>query len=261
MRQKFICGNWKMNGTLEETRTLLQGLINQWNDAYNEVEVAVCPPHTSLVTAKELLALVPVQLGAQNCHYEVKGAFTGEVSPIMLAELGCSHVILGHSERRTYFKETDQIISKKVRAAIAAGLRPILCIGETLEERELDKMEEILKKQLRGSLEEIGVEEIKKVTIAYEPVWAIGTGKTATPEQAQAAHEFVREEIRLMYGNETSFDVIIQYGGSMNEKNALELLSQPDIDGGLIGGASLKADAFLQIVGAAHKAMHAKHSV
>lgn len=255
MRTKFICGNWKMNGTLEETRTLLQGIINGWQDEYRKVEVAVCPPFTSLAVTQELIGLIPVQFGAQNCHYESRGAFTGEISATMLAETGCSYVILGHSERRTYFHESNELINKKLRTVLNTGLRAILCIGETLEEREAGKTEEVLKVQLHSALAGISSEELFYVTIAYEPVWAIGTGKTATPEIAQAAHQFIRKEIAVIYDQAVADTIIIQYGGSMNDKNAYELLQQPDIDGGLIGGAALKADSFLAIVNSAARVL------
>jgi triosephosphate isomerase len=252
MRRKFICGNWKMNGTLEETTDLLAGIIAWWDDKYRGVEIAVCPPFTSISKALETLSGRGVQIavGAQNCYSEPKGTFTGEVSARMLAEAGCTYVILGHSERRTIFNESDELINRKVHAALSAGLKPILCIGESLDERELNRTFEILLNQLKGSLRDVSAKQMKNVTIAYEPVWAIGTGRTATPEIAQDAHSFIRLELQKMFGD-VADEVIIQYGGSMKPENARELLSQPDIDGGLIGGASLEAKSFVALIEAA----------
>lgn len=250
-RQKFVCGNWKMHGTVTETESLLQAMMSQWDDSIGNVELCVCPPFTSLATAASMLVSSGIQLGAQNCHFEAKGAFTGEISPMMLAEAGCSYVILGHSERRTIFGEKDVEIAKKVRAVIDVGMRAILCIGETLEERESNKTEQVLHDQLIGSLEGVMIEHMEKVVIAYEPVWAIGTGKTATPQQAQDAHAFIRARLGSMYSDEVAASTRILYGGSVKADNSRELFGQPDIDGGLIGGASLKADSFLDIARAA----------
>jgi triosephosphate isomerase len=252
MRRKFICGNWKMNGTIEETTSLLAGIIAWWDDKYRDVEIAVCPPFTSISKAIETISGRGVQIavGAQNCYSEPKGAFTGEVSARMLAEAGCTYVILGHSERRTIFGETDDLVNKKIHAALSAGLKPILCVGESLDERELNRTFEVLLNQLHGSLRDVNAKQIKSVTIAYEPVWAIGTGRTATPEIAQDAHSFIRLELQKMFGD-VADEVIIQYGGSMKPENARELLAQPDIDGGLIGGAALEAKSFIAIVDAA----------
>ena len=250
MRRIFICGNWKMNGTLEETSSLIGGIVGRWDDSFTSVEIAICPSFTSLTQAQELLGGrgVRIALGAQNCHSEPKGAFTGEVSTRMLVEAGCTYVILGHSERRTYFNETNDFINKKMIAALSAGLKPILCIGETLEERELQRTFEVLLDQLRGGLRDITATQMHQVTIAYEPVWAIGTGKTATPEIAQDAHSFIRMELAKLYSEEVANKICIQYGGSMNASNAESLLAQEDIDGGLIGGAALDAEAFMKIV-------------
>ncbi len=250
MRRTFICGNWKMNGTLEETGALLAGIIGRWDDSFRKVEIAVCPPFPSLTTAHGMLSGrgVQIALGAQNCHHEQKGAYTGEVSTRMLVEAGCTYVILGHSERRTYFNESNDFINKKMISALSNGLKPILCIGETLEERELQRTFEVLLEQLRGGLRDITPMQMHQVTVAYEPVWAIGTGKTATPEIAQEAHSFIRMEIEKLYDRETASRVSILYGGSMNAKNASELLAMQDIDGGLIGGAALDAEAFVSII-------------
>jgi triosephosphate isomerase (TIM) len=253
MRKNFICGNWKMNGTLEETTALLAGIIAWWDDKYRGVEIAVCPPFTAIGKALETLTSrgVQVAVGAQNCHHEAKGAFTGEISARMLAEACCTYVILGHSERRTIFNENDEFINKKMHAALSVGLKPILCVGETLDERELNKTYEVLLTQLTGGLRDISAKQMKNITIAYEPVWAIGTGRTATPQIAQDAHSFIRQEIAKLYDNDIAQATIIQYGGSMKPENAKELLAMKDIDGGLIGGAALEAKSFMAIVEAA----------
>lgn len=255
MRRKFICGNWKMNGTLEETSALLGGLVGLWSDSFRNIEIAVCPPFTSIGLALDKLSGrgVQISVGAQNCHSETKGAFTGEISARMLAEAGCTYVILGHSERRTQFNETNGLINKKIKSALIVGLKPILCIGETLEERELAQTYEVLLRQLIEGLRGITHAQMKMITIAYEPVWAIGTGRTATPEIAQDAHSFIRAEIAKLYDETIASGITIQYGGSMNATNASELLSMVDIDGGLIGGASLDVAAFTMIIDAAAK--------
>ena len=250
MRAKFICGNWKMNGTLRESRKLLFQLCTDWDDAFNGVEVAVCPPFTALYEAKLELEDSKIKLGAQNCYIGDSGAFTGEISAAMIVELGCEYVILGHSERRTIFNEQDELIAIKARAALDAGLKPIVCIGETEDERKNDETEAVLAHQIAGSLAAIEASDVATITIAYEPVWAIGTGKTATPTQAQEVHAFIRSELRKKFGD-LADAITIQYGGSIKPENASQLLSQPDIDGGLIGGASLTADSFFAIVQAA----------
>jgi triosephosphate isomerase len=252
-RRKFICGNWKMNGTASEAASLVAGIVGSWKDAYRTVELAVCPPFTALLEVHSLISGrgVQIALGAQNCYHEPKGAFTGEISARMLVEANCTYVIVGHSERRTIFNEDDQLINKKVRAALSVGLKPILCIGETLNERELNQTYEILLRQITEGLRNVAVGDMKNVTIAYEPVWAIGTGRTATPDMAQNAHSFIRMEIGKLFDDATADKIIIQYGGSMKPDNAKELLAQPDIDGGLIGGAALDAKQFLAIVDAA----------
>ena len=247
MRRKLIVGNWKMNGTVKETRKLLFQLAVEWGKQCEGVDVAVCPPFTALSVAKQELNGSHIALGAQNCYCENKGAFTGEVSPVMLADLGCTFVILGHSERRTIFGETDDLVARKARGAIDAGLLPILCIGETEQERGDNKTEEVLSRQITGSLSSVTVAD--KFVVAYEPVWAIGTGKTATPEQAEAAHFFIRAELKKKFG-EMADDILILYGGSMKPSNAKELFACPNIDGGLIGGASLIADDFIAIIDA-----------
>jgi triosephosphate isomerase len=257
-RRQFICGNWKMNGTASEAASLVAGIVGSWKDAYRSIELAVCPPFTALLEVHALISGrgVQIALGAQNCYHESKGAYTGEISARMLVEANCTYVILGHSERRSIFNESDETINKKVRAALGVGLKPILCIGETLDERELNQTYEVLLRQLKEGLRSVGAAQMKHMTIAYEPVWAIGTGRTATPEIAQDAHSFIRMEIAKLYDDTVAGDLVIQYGGSMKPENALELLAQPDIDGGLIGGAALDASQFLAIADAATKHAH-----
>ncbi len=239
-----------MNTTVSEG-VLLATEIAGAVSGVKKAKIAIFPPATHLTSISEVLRGTLVQLGAQNVHWESSGAFTGELSSLMLAQIGCQWVIIGHSERRTYFGETDRTVNKRVLKALDAGLRPIVCIGETLEERESERTFDVLERQL-----EIGLQGVKPcleegLVIAYEPVWAIGTGKTATPEQAQATHRFIRTKLAHLFGNDIAEATTIQYGGSMNEKNAAELLSLPDVDGGLIGGASLKPDKFAGIVSAA----------
>jgi triosephosphate isomerase len=247
-RRKFICGNWKMHKTSAEAVALVRELRRRLN---TQVEIAVAPPFTALSKVKEALMGSPIQLFAQNCHYEKQGAFTGEISAPMLAEVGCDGVILGHSERRQYFGESDEGVNKKIKAALEAGLHPIVCVGETLQEREANHTWEVVSGQLRGALAGLAPVQIGKLTLAYEPVWAIGTGKTATTGQAQEVHGQIRGFLREMAGPQTAEAVRIQYGGSVKPDNAAELLGQPDIDGALVGGASLKVDDFARIVAGA----------
>ena len=250
MRTKFVAGNWKMYTTLATARQLAAA-VAQGLGAEQRVRVAVCPPFPYLLAVGEVLRGSAVALGAQNAFHEKEGAFTGEVSPTMLADVGCRHVILGHSERRHKFGETDAFINRKVHAVLAAGLQVILCLGETLDERRSNRTEAVLETQLHGSLAGLDAAKMAQVVLAYEPVWAIGTGQNATPEQAQQAHAFIRDRIAEKFGEETASKLPIQYGGSVKPDNAATLLHQPDVDGGLIGGASLKADDFLAIVRAA----------
>lgn len=246
MRKTIIAGNWKMNCTVPETKTLLETLIK---DAPNsdKFTALVCPPYTSLAPAAKLLDGSKIALGAQDMSEHESGAFTGEVSAQMLLTVGVTYVILGHSERRQYHAETDQQVNAKARVALAAGLTPIICVGESLAEREADQTEQIVGTQVDDSLAGLSADQIKKTVIAYEPVWAIGTGKTATPEMAEAVHRFIRTKLSRLDA-EAAEVVPILYGGSMKPDNAAGLLAQPDIDGGLIGGASLKADAFVGIM-------------
>jgi triosephosphate isomerase len=251
MRTKIIAGNWKMNMTATQAAALVAGIRKELGDGAGPVEVVVCPPFTALKSAADALAGAKIALGAQNMHWESAGAYTGEVSAAMLKDLGVSHVILGHSERRTYFGETDATVNRKAKAALAAGLTPIICVGETLQERETNRMVQVVTTQVTGSLAGLGA-DLKKVVIAYEPVWAIGTGKTATSAQAQEVHALIRKVLTQLADAATALTVRIQYGGSMKADNAGELLSQPDIDGGLIGGAALKADSFAAIIKAGY---------
>jgi triosephosphate isomerase len=246
-RKTFIAGNWKMNKTVAEAAELLAGLKARVGQIGN-VDVAVCPTFTTLASAVDALKGTPIMVGAQNVHWAASGAFTGEVSAAMLKELAVDCVIIGHSERRQYFGETDATVNQRTKAALAVGLLPIVCVGETLAEREAGQTEQVVKIQTEGGLAGLTPEQAAIITIAYEPVWAIGTGKTATPAMAQEVHAFLRGVLAKMFGAETADKIRIQYGGSMKPDNAAELLAQPDIDGGLIGGASLKAEDFLAIV-------------
>ena len=248
MRKTVIAGNWKMNNDLTQSEKLIVELKNLLQNEKLNCDVIVCPPYTSLSEASKLLKGSSIKLGAQNMYFEENGAYTGEVSASMLKSVGCEYVILGHSERRTIFNESDELINKKIKKALAAGLTPIFCVGELLEERETGITNDVIKKQILVGLTGITEEEMKKIIIAYEPVWAIGTGKTATPAQAQEVHEFIRDLIEIDYSLEIANDVTIQYGGSVKPDNAKELLSQKDIDGALVGGACLKADSFLGII-------------
>jgi triosephosphate isomerase len=214
-----------------------------------DVGVVLCPPFISLVVASGLIKGTRIKLGAQNMYYQNDGAFTGEVSAKMLKSVGCEYVILGHSERRQYFKETNEFINLKVKQAIANNLTPIVCVGETLEERESGVTDQIINTQVKGVLAGLTIQEIEKIVIAYEPVWAIGTGKTATPNQANQVHKLIRKLVSQLYSWAVAEKLIIQYGGSVNQQNAFELLSQSDIDGALVGGACLKTDSFISIIG------------
>jgi triosephosphate isomerase len=259
MRRKFIAGNWKMNLNSAQGLELAAALAKAVGTE-SAVEVAICPPAVYLDAIAGAITGSAIGLGAQNCHHEAKGAFTGEVSPAMLVDIGCKYVILGHSERRQLFHETNQDVNKKVFAALAAGLTPIVCVGETLAERQAGKTQQVVREQVEGSLAGITGEQVLKLVIAYEPIWAIGTGVVATPQQAEEVHADLRSLLSSRYtapgnpGNQTiANQVRIQYGGSVNAENAATLLSQPNIDGALVGGASLKADGFLAIVAGAKK--------
>ena len=246
-RKKFVCGNWKMHKTAAEARALVGELRPALEPLAGDVLVAVAPPFTALAAAAEALRGGAIHLAAQNVHAEPQGAFTGEVSAGMLAEAGCQHVIVGHSERRQLFGETDETVRRKVGAVLAAGMRPIVCVGELLAEREAGRTLEVVGRQVRAGLAGLPATAVAALTVAYEPVWAIGTGKTATAAQAQEVHAAIRAILRELAGD-TADQVRIQYGGSVKPDNARELMSQPDVDGALVGGASLKAQDFVQIV-------------
>jgi len=244
MRVPMITGNWKMNTTLSEAVELVNKMFHELDEIGN-VEKVLCPPFVSLAALGELIKESSIKLGAQNLYFEEKGAYTGEISPLMLADL-CEFVIIGHSERRQYFNETGDIVNKKVVAALKAELKPILCVGEKLEENEAGRTEEVVTKQLRSAL--LGIDDLSKMIIAYEPVWAIGTGRAATGEQANTTISLIRYNISQLYDKGTAQNVRILYGGSVTADNATEFMQQPEIDGALVGGASLKADQFLGIV-------------
>ena len=251
VRKAIIAGNWKMNKTRPEAKELIEAIKPLVANAEGKVEVITCVPFTNLETAVNATAGSNVKVGAENVHFEKSGAFTGEISADMLVELGVEYVIIGHSERRQYFGETDETVNKRTKAALAAGLKPIVCVGELLWERECEITEEVIARQIKLDLWDVSAEDVKKVVIAYEPVWAIGTGKTATADQAEEVCAFIRAQLAKKYDEATAQAVTIQYGGSMNAGNAAELLSKENVDGGLIGGASLKANDFNVIVQAA----------
>lgn len=251
MRNKVIAGNWKMNNNLEESEKLINGLKNLLQNENPNCDVIICPPFISLAEASNLIKDSVIKLGAQNMYFEENGAYTGEISASMLKSTGCEYVILGHSERRTIFGESDEVINKKIKKALSAGLKPIFCVGELLEQRENGTTNSVIKNQIIKGLEGISAEDMKNVIVAYEPVWAIGTGKTATPVQAEEVHKFIRSLIKTNFSDEVADNLVIQYGGSVKPDNAKELLSQKDIDGALVGGACLKADSFMGIIKAA----------
>ena len=250
VRKAIIAGNWKMNKTRPEAKALLEELKPMVADVKG-VEIVACVPFTNLETALAVTAGTNIKIGAENCHFEKSGAFTGEISADMLAEMGVEYVVLGHSERRQYFAETDETVNKRTKAALAAGLKPIVCVGELLWERECNITEEVIARQIKLDFYDISAEDLKKCVIAYEPVWAIGTGKTATADQAEEVCAFIRATLAKLYGADVAEAVTVQYGGSMNAGNAAELLSKTNVDGGLIGGASLKAADFTTIIKAA----------
>jgi triosephosphate isomerase len=251
MRKKIIAANWKMNMTQSESAQFVESFLRDVGEI-NDVEVVIIPPFTAIPKVSEALGRAHnIKLGAQNMYWEKSGAFTGEISAQLLRDLFVHYVVLGHSERRTLFGETDEMVNRKVRAAHEGKLRPIVCVGETLDQRDNGEVEKILSMQLRGSLAGLTPKELQESVIAYEPVWAIGTGRNATPQQAQEAHAFIRHILREMTDEATADRVRIQYGGSVKPENARELMSQPDIDGALVGGASLDPRSFAQIVKAA----------
>jgi len=246
-RLPFMAGNWKMNKTVGEALDLVRELKASLSGVQG-VEVAVAPPYTALYAVHKELVGSSIHLAAQNLYWEEKGAFTGEVSPLMLKEVGCHYVIIGHSERRQFFGETDETVNRRIKAALAQSLKVIFCIGETLKEREEGKTFSVIERQVDGGLRGLGEREMKNMVIAYEPVWAIGTGKTATPEQAEEVHRFIRGRLEKLYSRGVSEEIRIQYGGSVTPENVQRLMNQPNIDGALVGGASLKAESFSKIV-------------
>ena len=250
VRKAIIAGNWKMNKTRPEAKELLEAIKPLVANAEGKVEVIACVPFTNLETAINATAGSNVKIGAENVHFEKSGAFTGEISADMLVELGVEYVVIGHSERRQYFGETDETVNKRTKAALAAGLKPIVCVGELLWERECNITEEVIARQVKLDFFGVSAEDVKKSVIAYEPVWAIGTGKTATPAQAQEIHAFIRSQVAEKYGKEIADNPSILYGGSCKPSNAKELFSNPDVDGGLIGGAALKVSDFKGIIDA-----------
>ena len=249
LRQAIIAGNWKMNKTRPEAKALIEALKPLAANA--TCGVVICVPYTNLETAVELTKGTNIKVGAQNVHFEKSGAFTGEISADMLTDIGVEYVVLGHSERRQYFGETDETVNKRTKTALTAGLIPIVCVGELLWERECNITEEVIARQIKLDLFDVSAEDVKKTVIAYEPVWAIGTGKTASDEQAEEVCAFIRNTLATMYDEATANAVTIQYGGSMNPKNCAGLLAKENIDGGLIGGASLNADDFAVLLNAA----------
>lgn len=247
MRRPLIAGNWKMNNNSAESVELVSQL-KEMISGVKEVEVVVAPPYTALGSVAAAIKGSTILLSAQNIFWEEKGAFTGEVSPAMLKDIGCQYAIIGHSERRQYFGETNETVNKRLKAALNASLIPLVCIGETLEEREAGKTLAIIEQQVKEGLDGLSSGEMEKVVVAYEPVWAIGTGKTATPEQAQEAHQFIRKMLAQVFNKGVAEGTRILYGGSVKPDNVDQLMSQKDIDGALVGGASLKADSFARIV-------------
>lgn len=251
MRKPFVAGNWKMNTDVHSSVKLAQGVVSGCKNVVDKVDVAVCPPFVYLQQVSTALQSSHIALGSQDVYFEQKGAFTGEISSAMLKDVGCAYAICGHSERRHVIGETDELINKKVHAAILGGLLPILCVGELIEERKANKTAEVVTRQMKKGLAGLTPEKMSAVTIAYEPVWAIGTGLTATPQQAQEVHALIRKLVAEMYDRKIADEIRIQYGGSAKPDNAGELMAQEDVDGLLVGGASLKADDFVAIVKAA----------
>lgn len=247
MRKKFIAGNWKMYKTLKDGQDLVNNLKRDLYEVQG-VDIAVCPPFTLLSELADMLESSNIGLGGQDLYWEDEGAFTGEVSARMLKDIGCAYVIIGHSERRQYFGETNDTVNKKLKAALKNGLTPIVCVGESLKDREAGRTFAVLDDHVNNGLAGLSKEDGGKLVIAYEPVWAIGTGKTATSEQAQEAHKYIRGLLSKLFGNETAETIRIQYGGSVKPENAASLMSMPDVDGALVGGASLKAESFAEIV-------------
>jgi len=249
MRKTIIAGNWKMYNTIAQALELANALKREFFDLHAEsIDIVLCPPYTALSEVAEVIYETDIQLGAQDMHWESEGAFTGEVSGMMLKDAGAKYAIIGHSERRQYFGETNESVNKKIKAALSNDLLPIMCVGESLNERERGKAFDVVKSHVEGGLKDISNEDILKIIIAYEPVWAIGTGKTATPQQAQEMQKYIRDLLAKLYNRETAEKLRIQYGGSVKPDNIESLMKEPDIDGALVGGASLDVNSFAQIV-------------
>lgn len=247
MKKPIIAGNWKMYKTISEAEQLVQKVISDLKD-FDDVEVVFCPPFTALEAVGRLLKGTHFKLAAQNLHWEIEGAFTGEISPKMLKEIGCDYVIIGHSERRQYFGETDQTVNAKVKAAFGAGINPIICVGETLEERESGQTEVVVKSQTEKALDGVAVEDVSRIIIAYEPIWAIGTGRSSDGVDANRVIGLIRTTVAADFGSTAAANLRIQYGGSVKPGNIREFMDQPEINGALVGGASLDPDSFLQLV-------------
>lgn len=250
-RRPIVAGNWKMNTTLVEALDLASSLAGPLQQLAS-IDAVLCPPSIWLAAVRDVLAGTGLAVGAQNCHFEAKGAFTGEISPVMLADLGCRYVILGHSERRTFFHETDEMVGRKIRAAQSHGLTPIVCVGENLQQNEAGETDAFVGGQVQAALAGLGAAELERLVIAYEPIWAIGTGRAATAQQADLTIGAIRQVVGALFGPGPAAGVRIQYGGSVTAQNAAELFAQPEIDGALVGGASLKAAEFMAICQAAH---------
>jgi len=248
MRKKVIAGNWKMNYNLHQSINFIESLKSEILKKERNCDIIICPNYIALSEAYRIIVNTPIKLGAQNIYFEENGAFTGETSADMVKSAGCEYVILGHSERRTIFNESDEIINLKIKQALKHRLKPIFCVGETLDEREKNLTKSVVKYQIENGLNNINYDDILNIIIAYEPVWAIGTGKNATPEQAEEVHYFIRDLIKEKYSSDISDKIIIQYGGSVKPENSRDLLSQENIDGALVGGACLKVDTFIQII-------------
>ena len=251
-RRKIVAGNWKMNMDLESGKELVGNLLQKLN-SIQKTEVVFCPPYPFLSSIYDMIQNSSCSLGGKDLYWVEKGAFTGEISAEILFSVGCKSVIVRHSERRKYFSETDEIVNRKIKRALQSNLIPIVCIGESLDQRQTNQTKDVIKTQLQNGLQGLSKEEIKKIILAYEPVWAIGTGKTATPEQAIEVHQYIRGTIKQWYDDQVAQSIRIIYGGSVSETNARELLSQPDIDGALVGGASLKSESFFEIIFAAEQ--------
>jgi triosephosphate isomerase len=247
MRKPLLAGNWKMHKTVAESRELVKALLADLGSV-SDREVLVCPPYTALAAVGPLLEGQPIALGAQDVFYEPQGAYTGAISPLMLKDLGCTYVIVGHSERRQHFGDTDEVVNRKLQSVLANGMLPIMCVGETKPQRDAGEAETVVVTQVKAGLAGVGADQMASVVIAYEPVWAIGTGDTATPADAQAMHATIRRTLTELYDEHTAASIRIQYGGSVKPDNVDELMAQADIDGALVGGASLKANDFLRIV-------------